>query len=110
MKQETIKVLEQEGKLFGLPLTDFGIWVALNIAMIVIPNITDVIGVKLGVWYYGGCLVVSIGLNRLLKHFAKKKYPKYVMSIIAGVMQPKVIGAKYGKAGFNEKNNQDKKK
>lgn len=100
MKEETIKVLEMEGKLLGLPLTDFAIWIGLTVLLIVLPTITDVVGIKLGtIWYYLFVAVVSISLNRLFKYFSKKKYPKYVMSMIAQIMQPKVVGARYGKKG-----------
>ncbi len=103
MKNETIKVLEQEGKLFGLPLSDFGIWVALTIALVILPNITDVVGIKLGLWYWMFVIVFSITTNKVMKRFAKKKYPKYVMSVIGGFMQPKVIGAKYGDTAGEKK-------
>lgn len=106
MKNETVKVLEQEGKLFGLPLSDFGIWVAVTIALVIIPTFTDAVGLRLGLWYWLFAIVFSIALNRVMKYFAKKKYPKYVLSIISRVMQPKVIGSRYGE----EKSPQEEKK
>lgn len=90
-KVSTIKVIEKEGRLFGLPLSDIGIWAVISIGLILLPFLTDVVGIKLGTWYFAFVLVASITLYRLLMYFSKKKYPKYFLSMLSRLNQPKSV-------------------
>jgi 1,4-dihydroxy-2-naphthoate octaprenyltransferase len=86
-KFKTYRILETGGKIFGLPLGDIYILVAIAFLFVSIPAFVNV---KL--WFYLIALLLLITLFKVLKYYSKKDEKSFLMSLISfKMMQPNQI-------------------
>lgn len=89
--RNTIKVIEKESELFGLPASDFMVLVFFIILWIILPMFLEVIKIKCGLTFYLIFIVLTIVFYRVLKRFSKKGNNLIYSYISLKTIQPKRI-------------------
>jgi hypothetical protein len=89
--RNTIKVIEKESELFGLPASDFMVLVFFIIFWIILPMFLEVIKIKCGLLFYLFFITLTIVFYRVLKRFSKKGNNLIYSYISLKVIQPKRI-------------------